>query len=100
MMRGPGGWRRCTRDGMTQEQVAERMGVSVARVSQIGGGDVSRSRCEPVCDRAWRDAAPGDVKRMKLLAGPHVATFGYRLVSYGMQEVRGSNPRSSTPSAF
>jgi DNA-binding XRE family transcriptional regulator len=27
--------------GMTQEQVAARMGVSVARVSQIEGGDVS-----------------------------------------------------------
>ena len=33
---------------------------------------------------------------MKLLVRPHVATFGYQLGSYGMQEVRGSNPRSST----
>ena len=29
------------RRGITQEQAAARMGVSVARVSQIGGGDVS-----------------------------------------------------------
>ena len=41
-------------------------------------------------------AAPGDVRRMKLLVRRHVATVGYRLGSYGMQEVRGSNPRSST----
>jgi hypothetical protein len=33
---------------------------------------------------------------MKRLVRPHVATVGYRLGSYGMQEVRGSNPRSST----
>src|SRR5262249_5088695 len=38
------GWRLAEmrrRRGMTQEQVAERMGVSVARVSQIESGDVS-----------------------------------------------------------
>ena len=38
------GWRLAEmrkRRGMTQEQVAERMGVSVARVSQIGSGDMS-----------------------------------------------------------
>jgi DNA-binding XRE family transcriptional regulator len=38
------GWRLADmrkRRGMTQEQVAIRMGVSVARVSQIEGGDVS-----------------------------------------------------------
>jgi DNA-binding XRE family transcriptional regulator len=38
------GWRLAEmrrRRGMTQEQVAARMGVSVARVSQIEGGDVS-----------------------------------------------------------
>ena len=38
------GWRLAemrTRRGMTQEQVAARMGVSVARVSQIESGDVS-----------------------------------------------------------
>jgi DNA-binding XRE family transcriptional regulator len=38
------GWRLSEmrrRRGMTQEQVAARMGVSVARVSQIEGGDVS-----------------------------------------------------------
>ena len=29
------------RRGLTQEQVANRMGVSVARVSQIESGDVS-----------------------------------------------------------
>ncbi len=29
------------RRGLTQEQVATRMGISVARVSQIEGGDVS-----------------------------------------------------------
>ncbi len=44
--------------------------------------------------RSW--AAQGDVRRMKLLVRRHVATVGYRLDSYGMQEVRGSNPRSST----
>jgi hypothetical protein len=33
---------------------------------------------------------------MKLLAGPHLATVSYRPVPYGKQEVRGSNPRSST----
>jgi DNA-binding XRE family transcriptional regulator len=38
------GWRLAEmrkRRGMTQEQVATRMGVSVARVSQIESGDVS-----------------------------------------------------------
>jgi DNA-binding XRE family transcriptional regulator len=38
------GWRLAElrkRRAMTQEQVANRMGVSVARVSQIEGGDVS-----------------------------------------------------------
>ena len=38
------GWRLAEmrrRRGMTQKQVAARMGVSVARVSQIEGGDVS-----------------------------------------------------------
>ena len=38
------GWRLAEmrkRRGMTQEQVASRMGVSVARVSQIESGDVS-----------------------------------------------------------
>jgi len=38
------GWRLAEmrkRRGMTQEQVAVRMGVSIARVSQIEGGDVS-----------------------------------------------------------
>jgi DNA-binding XRE family transcriptional regulator len=38
------GWRLAEmrkRRGMTQEQVATRMGVSVARISQIESGDVS-----------------------------------------------------------
>jgi DNA-binding XRE family transcriptional regulator len=38
------GWRLAEmrkRRGMTQEQVASRMGVSVARISQIEAGDVS-----------------------------------------------------------
>lgn len=38
------GWRLAEirkRKGLTQDQVATRMGVSVARVSQIEGGDVS-----------------------------------------------------------
>jgi DNA-binding XRE family transcriptional regulator len=38
------GWRLADmrkRRGLTQEQVASRMGVSVSRVSQIEGGDVS-----------------------------------------------------------
>jgi transcriptional regulator with XRE-family HTH domain len=44
MVEGACGWRLAelrTRRGMTQEQVATRMGVSVARVSQIESGDVS-----------------------------------------------------------
>jgi DNA-binding XRE family transcriptional regulator len=44
MMDDARGWRLAEmrkRRGMTQEQVAERMGVSVARVSQIESGDVS-----------------------------------------------------------
>jgi DNA-binding XRE family transcriptional regulator len=38
------GWRLADmrkRRGLTQDQVATRMGISVARVSQIEGGDVS-----------------------------------------------------------
>lgn len=38
------GWRLAEmrkRRGLTQEQVAQRMGISVARVSQIESGDVS-----------------------------------------------------------
>ena len=41
-------------------------------------------------------AAEGDVRPMKRLVRLHAATVSYRLGSYGMQEVRGSNPRSST----
>jgi DNA-binding XRE family transcriptional regulator len=54
------GWRLAEmrkRRGMTQEQVAERMGVSVARVSQIESGDVStQDVLNRVCCRAGRDA--------------------------------------------
>jgi hypothetical protein len=50
---------------------------------------------EGASDRRWW-APLGDVWRMKRLVRPHVATVGHRLGSYGMQEVRGSNPRSST----
>ena len=41
-------------------------------------------------------AAAGDVRRMNWLVRLHVATVSYRLNSYGMQEVWGSNPHSST----
>src|ERR1700730_13582554 len=41
-------------------------------------------------------ATPGDVQRLKLLAEPHPATLRYGKDLYGMQEVRGSNPLSST----
>ena len=44
MLNDARGWRLAEmrkRRGMTQEQVAARMGVSVARVSQIESGDVS-----------------------------------------------------------
>lgn len=44
MLDGARGWRLADmrkRRGMTQEQVANRMGVSVARISQIENGDVS-----------------------------------------------------------
>jgi len=43
MLDDAGGWRLAEmrkRRGMTQEQVAIRMGISVARVSQIENGDV------------------------------------------------------------
>jgi hypothetical protein len=42
------GWRPAElrrRRGLTQEQVADRMSVSVARVSQIENGDVSTQEC-------------------------------------------------------
>jgi len=39
---------------------------------------------------------PGDVQRLTLLAEPHTATLRDDKVLYGMQEVRGSNPLSST----
>jgi hypothetical protein len=71
--------------------------MSGDRPARHGGScsdDVSGSRRGASDRRRW--AVPGDVWRMKLLVRRHVATFGYRLVSYGMQEVRGSNPRSST----
>lgn len=44
MLAGARGWRLAEmrkRRGMTQEQVAVRMGISVSRVSQIENGDVS-----------------------------------------------------------
>ena len=44
MLDGTRAWRLAEmrkRRGMTQEQVAARMGVSVARVSQVESGDVS-----------------------------------------------------------
>ena len=41
-------------------------------------------------------AMPGEVQRLKLLAGPHPAMFSHKRNLYGMQEVRGSNPLSST----
>jgi len=41
-------------------------------------------------------AVTGDVERLRLLVEPHPATSGYWLDLYGMQEVWGSNPHSST----
>jgi hypothetical protein len=41
-------------------------------------------------------AMPGDVRRLKRLAGPHPATLRNNKDLYGMQKVRGSNPLSST----
>ena len=41
-------------------------------------------------------AMPGAVQRLKLLVEPHPATLRDDKVLYGMQEVRGSNPLSST----
>jgi hypothetical protein len=38
------------------------------------------------------EAMTGDVQRLKLLAEPHTATLRNDKDSYGMQEVRGSNP--------
>jgi hypothetical protein len=40
-------------------------------------------------------ATPGNVRRLKLLVEPHAATLRNDKNSYGMQEVRGSNPLSS-----
>jgi hypothetical protein len=45
-------------------------------------------------------AATGDVQRLKLLVEPHPATSRNNKYLYGMQEVRGSNPLSSTPEVF
>jgi hypothetical protein len=39
---------------------------------------------------------PGDVQRLKRLVEPHPATLRDDKDLYGMQEVRGSNPLSST----
>jgi transcriptional regulator with XRE-family HTH domain len=44
MMPAAGGWRLAEmrkRRGMTQQQVADRMGASIARVSQVECGDIS-----------------------------------------------------------
>ena len=55
------GWRLAEmrkRRGLTQEQVATRMGVSVARVSQIESGDVYPGRIEPIrCGSRWHAEA-------------------------------------------
>jgi DNA-binding XRE family transcriptional regulator len=64
MLEDARGWRLAEmrkRRGLTQEQVAERMGVSVARISQIEGGDVST---QDVLNRFV--AAPGGT--LKLIA--------------------------------
>jgi hypothetical protein len=46
-------------------------------------------------ERQYR-AITGDVERLRLLAGPLPATSGDWQDLYGMQEVWGSNPHSST----
>src|SRR5271170_630209 len=53
------GWRLAEmrkRRGITQEQVATRMGVSVARVSQIERRRIHTGRPEPLCRRSRRHA--------------------------------------------
>jgi hypothetical protein len=61
-------------------------------------GTVTSSRWgarEGASERRYR-AVTGDVERVRLLVEPHPATSGYWLDLYGMQEVWGSNPHSST----
>ncbi len=51
--------------------------------------------------REWRSGATHSrVQRIKLQVERHLATCGDRLVAYGMQEVRGSNPVAQLPSSM
>jgi DNA-binding XRE family transcriptional regulator len=80
------GWRLAElrkRRGMTQEQVAARMGVSVARVSQIERGDVST---QDVLNR-FVTALGGTLKRLTM------ALFDQPITSI---TARSGTPRSST----
>ncbi len=66
----------------------------IVALSESSSALVLRSK-RGASDGRWR-AAASDVRRMKRLVRQNVATVSYRLNSSGMQEVRGSNPRSST----
>jgi hypothetical protein len=74
--------RKRKRRGLTQEQVANRMGVSVARGSQIGSGDVSsaawccaRSQTEPGASQASSSRSLPDSARP---LGPHLERIAAR----------------------
>src|SRR6266516_2049791 len=69
------GWRLAEmrkRRGMTQEQVAVRMGVSVARVSQIERGDVSTQ--DRLKERHGRQSSPR--RSSRLVPVGRVGTWG------------------------
>jgi hypothetical protein len=88
---GPGGYER-TVMGLPAAGGRDPYGIVAVGRKQLEADPGSKRGAS---DRRWW-AVPGDVRRMKLLVRRHVATVGYWLGSYGMQEVRGSNPRSST----
>ena len=66
-------------------------GLAVALRARNPGRGAKRGASE----QRYR-AMPGDVQRLKLPVEPRPATLRYDKVLYGMQEVRGSNPLSST----
>lgn len=78
-----------------------------ARNPNMSGCSIKLSCCHPIVGMASRGARRGasgrryratssDMQRLKLLVEPHPAILRDDEYLYGMQEVRGSNPLSST----
>jgi hypothetical protein len=73
---------------MSWQVAIEQQLIMVGSGDNSGSHHAAMSRGVQTCS-AW-------IPAVKRLARPHPASYRHRPESHGMQEVRGSNPRSST----